>query len=137
MTDRAIRMFLRTTAVAVFAALLAGTANARIPAGGGDDPSHSYPSHVIGAGASQWDGRTLPSAVDVSGDDATPVPRRRVTNGPYAITTTEAPRVISTSAGDNAEWTSFAAGAGTAALLTAAVGGMVLAARRRRSVGLP
>jgi hypothetical protein len=139
MTDRAIRMLLATMALAAFAALVAGTANAR-PAGGADDPSHAYPSHVIGAGASQWDGRTLPGAVAVSGAEVTEVPRRRVTNGPYAGGAAETPRVISTSTsteGNGAEWTSFAAGAGAAALLAAAVAGLVLVARRRHAVGLP
>jgi len=159
-------MLLTATALVAFAALLTGTASAR-PGESGTIPylSHgigvdqslfagtqsqpgdlagSYPSHVIGAGASQWDGRTLPTAVDVSGEDTYQVPRRRVTNGSrpsLVIGAGESQRdggpAAGQSSGNDFDWTSFAAGAGTAALLAAALMGVVSTARRRHSVGLP
>jgi hypothetical protein len=83
----------------------------------GTTPSRTaYPSHVIGAGGSQWDGTTLPAAADVG--------------------STQTPRLTATSSGSDFDWESFGAGAGMAALLAAACAGLLLATRRRHTVGM-
>ena len=47
------------------------------------------------------------------------------------------PQVGSASSGNDFDWASFGAGAGMVALLAAVLGGALLTARRRHSVGLP
>jgi hypothetical protein len=83
----------------------------------GSPSGTTYPSHVIGAGGSQWDGQTLPATADVD--------------------TTQVPQVTATSSGSDFDWASFGAGAGMAALLAGALAGLALAMRRRHTVGLP
>lgn len=83
----------------------------------GTTPSQTaYPSHVIGAGGSQWDGRTLPAAADVG--------------------SAQTPQLTATSSGSDFDWESFGAGAGMAALLAAGCAGLLLATRRRHTVGM-
>jgi hypothetical protein len=86
------------------------------PSTGSPSPT-TYPSSVIGA-SSQWDGHTLPPTIDVS-------------------TIQVPPQVGTASSGNDFDWASFGAGAGMVALLAAVLGGALLTARRRHSVGLP
>jgi hypothetical protein len=83
----------------------------------GEGPSQTtYPSHVIGAGDSQWDGRSLPAAADVG--------------------SAQTVELTATSSGSDFDWESFGAGAGMAAILAAACAGVLLATRRRHTVGM-
>ncbi len=77
----------------------------------------TYPSAVIGADAATWDGHTLPPTVDLG--------------------EIQAPKATTTSSSSDFDWASFGAGAGMVALVAAGLGGILLATRRRHSVGLP
>lgn len=98
-----------------------------------------YLSHGIGVDASQFSGAT--PSIGLTGDSPL---TRVVAHEPVGLTgdsaITRYPRMVGTTAtsGDNdVEWTSFGAGAGLAALLAAAVAGVVLTTRRRGGVALP
>ena len=67
MNGRATRMRLPALALFAIAGLLPGAANAAIPGGPGGDTPRAYPSHVIGAGTSQWNGQALPGTVTLGG----------------------------------------------------------------------
>jgi hypothetical protein len=54
----------------------------------------------------------------------------------YPVTASQ-PSTRTVSSGEDFDWTSFGAGAGMVALLAAALGGVLLTARKRHSVGLP
>jgi len=98
-----------------------------------------YLSHGVGVDASQFSG--APRSLGLTGDS----PLTRVSapepvglTGDSAIT--RFPRTVgvtATSGNDDMDWTSFGAGAGLAALLAAAVAGIVLTTRRRGGVALP
>lgn len=145
------RMLLTTAALAAVAAFFAGGANARLmdvdggTAAGAARVLSSQPqaipylSHGIGVDASQFSGRTTslgltgdspltrvsaPESVGLTGDSA-------ATRYPRQVGTTVTP------GGSDVDWTSFGAGAGLAALLAAAVAGIVLTTRRRGGVALP
>ena len=98
-----------------------------------------YLSHGVGVDASQFGGAT--PSIGLTGDS----PLTRVSAPePEGLTgdsaATRYPRIVGTTAtsGDNEiDWTSFGAGAGLAALLAAAVAGVVLTTRRRGGVALP
>jgi hypothetical protein len=53
----------------------------------------------------------------------------------YQVTVSQPTRTASS--GDDFDWTSFGAGAAMVALVAAALGGVLLTARKRHSVGLP
>jgi hypothetical protein len=98
-----------------------------------------YLSHGIGVDASQFGGQT--TSIGLTGDS----PLTRVST-PESVgltgdsAATRYPRTVGTTAtsGDkDVDWTSFGAGAGLAALLAAAVAGIVLTTRRRGGVALP
>src|SRR5262245_36256668 len=97
-----------------------------------------YLSHGIGVDASQYVGVT--KSIGLTGDS----PLTRVSPEPVGLSgdsaATRYPRQVDTTvtSGDNdVNWTSFGAGAGLAALLAAAVAGIVLTTRRRGGVALP
>jgi hypothetical protein len=98
-----------------------------------------YLSHGIGVDASQFGGS--PTSIGLTGDS----PLTRV-SAPESVgltgdsAATRYPRLVGTTAtsgGNDVDWTSFGAGAGLAALLAAAVAGVVLTTRRRGGVALP
>jgi hypothetical protein len=98
-----------------------------------------YLSHGIGVDASQFGGST--TSIGLTGDS----PLTRV-DAPESVgltgdsAATRYPRLVGTTAtsgGNDVDWTSFGAGAGLAALLAAAVAGVVLTTRRRGGVALP
>jgi hypothetical protein len=98
-----------------------------------------YLSHGVGVDASRFDGST--PSLGLTGDSAltrVSAPEPAGLTGDSAIT--RYPRTVGTTptSGDNdVDWTSFGAGAGLAALLAAAVGGIFLTTRRRGGVALP
>jgi hypothetical protein len=75
--------------------------------------------------------RSVPSTepVGLTGDSA-------ATRYLRPVSTPSTPTVTA-SGGDDFDWASFGAGAGMVALVAAGLGGILLAARRRHSVGLP
>jgi hypothetical protein len=97
-----------------------------------------YLSQGVGVDASRFGGRpsvgltgdspltrvSAPESEGLTGDSA-------ITRYPGTVTTT------ATSGGSEIDWTSFGAGAGMAALLAAAIAGVVLTTRRRGGVALP
>ena len=97
-----------------------------------------YLSHGVGVDASQFNGQR---SVGLTGDSpltrvSAPEPEgltgdSAVTRYPGTVTTP------ATSGGSEIDWTSFGAGAGMAALLAAAIAGVVLTTRRRGGVALP
>lgn len=98
-----------------------------------------YLSHGIGVDASQFSGRT--TSLGLTGDS----PLTRV-SAPESVgltgdsAATRYPRTVGTTAtsgNSDVDWTSFGAGAGLAALLAAAVAGVVLTTRRRGGIALP
>jgi len=97
-----------------------------------------YLSQGVGVDASQFSGAT--PSIGLTGDSAL----TRVSQPSIGLTgdsaATRYPRQVATTpaSGDNdVDWTSFGAGAGLAALLAAAVAGIVLTTRRRGGVALP
>ena len=97
-----------------------------------------YLSQGVGVDASQFSGRP---SVGLTGDSAltrVSAPQPEGLTGDSAITrypgTVSAP---ASSGGSDVDWTSFGAGAGMAALLAAAIAGVVLTTRRRGGVALP
>jgi hypothetical protein len=97
-----------------------------------------YLSHGVGVDASQFGGQP---SVGLTGDSpltrvSAPEPEgltgdSAITRYPGTVTTP------ATSGGSETDWTSFGAGAGMAALLAAAIAGVVLTTRRRGGVALP
>ena len=97
-----------------------------------------YLSQGVGVDASQFGGQpsvgltgdspltrvSAPEPAGLTGDSA-------ITRYPGTVTTP------ATSGGNEIDWTSFGAGAGMAALLAAAIAGVVLTTRRRGGVALP
>lgn len=100
-----------------------------------------YLSHGVGVDASEFGGAT--PSTGLTGDSPltrVSAPEPEGLTGDSAIT--RYPRTVGTptpaTSGDNdVDWTSFGAGAGMAALLAAAVAGVVLTTRRRGGVALP
>ena len=97
-----------------------------------------YLSHGAGVDASQFAGVTR--SIGLTGDS----PLTRVSPEPVGLSgdsaATRYPRTVDTtvtSGNNDVDWTSFGAGAGLAALLAAAVAGVVLTTRRRGGVALP
>jgi hypothetical protein len=97
-----------------------------------------YLSQGVGVDASQFSGRP---SVGLTGDSPltrVSAPEPQGLTGDSAIT--RYPGTVSTpatSGGSEIDWTSFGAGAGMAALLAAAIAGVVLTTRRRGGVALP
>ncbi len=97
-----------------------------------------YLSQGVGVDASQFGGQP---SVGLTGDSpltrvSAPEPEgltgdSAITRYPGTVTTP------ATSGGSDIDWTSFGAGAGMAALLAAAIAGVVLTTRRRGGVALP
>jgi hypothetical protein len=97
-----------------------------------------YLSQGVGVDESQFSG--LPS-LGLTGDSAltrVSAPEPEGLTGDSALTRYPGTVTLPTSSGGNdLDWTSFGAGAGMAAVLAAAIGGIWLTSRRRGGVALP
>lgn len=122
-----------------------------------------YLSQGVGVDASQFAGETAPrpqvvhaalphgiqvvlspqsepQSLGLTGDSPlsrVSAPEPEGLTGDSALTRVPQAPTPTTSGGDEIDWTSFGAGAGMAALLVAGLVGVLLATRRRQTVGLP